>query len=501
MAIPASHIVQIQPRVINGGSADLELNGLLLSDNPLISASTMVLEFPSATATGDYFGEDSVEYAAASVYFAGYSNKPTSPKSFFVARRVAQATAAWLRGGAVTQSVTQLKAITNGGLSISIDNSVHNIENVNLSTAGSYSDMAEILQNALRGAGASGVTVAFSSLTGAFTVTSGLSGAASEVSLASAGSTGTDLAARMNLTESSGAVLSKGMDALSVNEQMRAILAKTQNFVTFTTAWEENAEAMLEWAAWANKNYGWLYVAYTTDIAATMADATSDPASVLKNAGFDHCSIIYGSLDYAAFIMGTVASIAWQRINGTITAAFKKQSGLAPWVVDESAAAVLESKNCNYFGNFATRNAEFVFMYPGCLSASGYGFIDPYVNSIWLNNRLQVALMDGITSVGRVPYNQRGYTMIAAWMMAPVNEARNNAVIEAGVALSDKQKSEVMNEAGLDISSELSTQGYYIQVLDPGASVRARRGTPVVSLWYTYGGAIQRIEVASTAIL
>ena len=91
--------------------------------------------------------------------------------------------------------------------------------------------------------------------------------------------------------------------------------------------------------------------------------------------------------------------------------------------------------------------------------------------------------------------------MIKAWMMDPINEARNNAAIEPGVQISERQRSEVMNEAGLDISKELLTQGYYVQVLDPGAAVRAERGSPVVSLWYTYGGAVQKIEVASTAIL
>lgn len=293
----------------------------------------------------------------------------------------------------------------------------------------------------------------------------------------------------------------KGMEALSVTEQMSKIRDKTENWVSFTTAWEEDTDGMLEWAKWANNNYGWLYVAYTTDKTATQGDCETDPASLLKNSGYDHSAIIYSSLEYASFIMGVVASIAWQRVNGTITAAFKAQSGLAPWVVNEAAASVLEAKNCNYFGNFATRNAEFVFMYPGCLSSSEYGYIDPYVNSVWLNNRLQVSLMDGITSVGRVPYNTRGYTLIKAWMMDPVNEGRKNAAIEPGVVLSEKQKSEVMNEAGLDISGDLMTKGYYIQIQDPGASVRARRGSPVVSLWYTYGGAVQKIDVASTAIL
>ncbi|MDR1396862.1 MAG: DUF3383 domain-containing protein [Desulfarculales bacterium] len=500
MAIPASHIVNVLPRVINGGSANLELNGLLLSANPLIPAGALVLSFPSAAAVGDYFGLNSAEYLAADIYFTSYNNKQAAPRAFLVARRIGEDAPAWTRGGKMTQTVAQLKTITDGGMALSIDNTAVSIANVNFSSAGSYSDAAALLQAALAEE-KSGTTVSWSSLTGAFTVTSPTAGANSQVSWAAAGSGGTDLSALLNLSESSGAVLSPGLDKLSVAEQMAAVRAKTQNWVSFTTAWETDGEETLAWAAWAGANYGWLYVAWSTDPLTVSADSQADPASRLQEAGFDHTAIIYGGLEYAAFIMGVVASIAWQRVNGTITVSFKRQSGLAPWVVDEAAAAILEGKGCNYFGNFATRNAEFVFLYPGCLSASDYGYIDPYVNSIWLNNRLQAALMDGITTSGRVPYSQRGYTMIAAWMMDPINEARNNAAIEQGVVLSEQQKSEIMNEAGLDISGELWTQGYYIQVLDPGATVRAQRGSPVISLWYTYGGAVQKIQVASTAIL
>ena len=496
MAIPASHIVSINPRVINGGSADLELNGLLLTENPIISASTKVLSFPSAAAVGDYFGFDSVEHTAAEVYFTSYNNKFTAPKAFFVARRIAEDIPAWLRSTRNTKTLAQFKAIADWAMNISIDNGSIAVLGIDFSSATSFSDVAAILSAKLGNA-----SVIYSSLTGAFTITSNTVGVTSSVSYATSPASGTDLAAFMGFREEDGAVLSEGLDALSINSQMRAILAKTQNWVSFTTAWEAETAEILEWAAWANANYGWLYVAYTTNPAVVLADSTIDPASRIMEEDYDHTTIVYGNLDYAAFIMGTVASIAWQRVQGTITAAFKKQSGLAPWVVDQGTAAILEAKRCNYFGNFATRNAEFIFLYPGVLSASDYGFIDPYVNSVWLNNRLQVSLMDGITSAGRVPYNTRGYTMIKAWMMDPINEARNNGVIEPGVVLSERQKSEVMNEAGLDISSELMTQGYYRQVLDPGASVRAQRGSPIVSLWYTYGGAVQKIDVASTAVL
>ena len=71
----------------------------------------------------------------------------------------------------------------------------------------------------------------------------------------------------------------------------------------------------------------------------------------------------FGSERHAAFLMGSIASVAWLRIRGTVTFAFKRQAGLPATVIDEAAAAALEAKRCNYMGRFATRNAEFVREY------------------------------------------------------------------------------------------------------------------------------------------
>ena len=43
--------------------------------------------------------------------------------------------------------------------------------------------------------------------------------------------------------------------------------------------------------------------------------------------------------------------------------------------------------------------------------------------------------------------------------------------------------------------------GFVIRIDDPGASVRVNRESPTISLWYTYGGGVNRLEIASTAIL
>jgi hypothetical protein len=496
MAIPASFIVKISPRVIQGGSSTLELNGLVLSKNPLISADAAVLEFGSAKQVMAYFGADSEEYAASLVYFYGYDNKFKAPRSFFVGLRVDEAIGGWMRTGPYTGTLAQLKAVTNGAFTMTIDGTTRAMTGVNLSSAASFSDVAALL-TALDNIYA---TVTYSSLNKSFTVTSNLTGEGKDVSFAESPSSGTDLATLLNATEALGAVKSSGSDAMSVSANIQAILGKTQNWFSVTTLWEQNIDEALELQAWSASEYGWLSVSYTTDLSTTLQTTTTDMASRMKEGG-DYACCVYGTVEYALFIMSAIASVDWNRINGTITLAFKSNSMLAPYVADESVAQVLQSKNCNYYGNFATRNAEFEFNYNGIMSDSEYIWLDSYANSVWFNNRLQVALFDGLKNTPRSPYTERGYTMIRAWMQDPIEEALRNGAIEPGVNLSEAQKSEIMNEAGLDISQELFTNGYYLQVLDPGAVVRAQRETPIISIWYTNGGAVQRLDVASTAVL
>ena len=194
-----------------------------------------------------------------------------------------------------------------------------------------------------------------------------------------------------------------------------------------------------------------------------------------------------------------LASIDWNRWQGTISTAFKKQDGLAATVTDETTANLLENKKCNYIGKFATRNDDFTFFYNGAMFGD-YKWIDTYINAIWLKNVMQVAIMNGLVSAGRVPYNARGYTLIRAWLQDPINRAVKNGCIDTGVVLSESQKAQVTNEAGLDISNELWINGYYIQVEDAGAQVRVIRDSPNVSVWYTYAGSVNRVTVASTML-
>jgi hypothetical protein len=129
-----------------------------------------------------------------------------------------------------------------------------------------------------------------------------------------------------------------------------------------------------------------------------------------------------------------------------------------------------------------------------------YEFIDAYINAVWLNASIQQAEMTLLTANPRIPYNRTGYSLVRAALADVIGQAIENGAIDTGVDLSAAQKAQVNQEAGKEIADSLYTDGYYVQVLTPSAAVRAARQSPDVSLWYTYGGAIQRLVVSSTLV-
>ena len=497
MAIPASQIVNVTPRLIAAGGTDLVMNGLLLTTNSLIPTSGMVVSFTSADDVGAYFGTTSGEYDFAARYFLGYDNSFKKPKALLCALRVLTAQGAWLRGGKLTADLATLTAVTDGSMEITIDGTLASLSSIDLSSATSLSAVAAEITTALGAAG----TCTYSSFTGAFQINSATTGAASTITFASAAASGTDLSDLLCLTQNKGAILSPGLDAMTVADNFAAIKTETDNFVSFSTLYDATDDETLALAAWATaQGVDYLYVPWSTE--ATLLDATSvlSIAALLRDANAGATAGVYGSSDYAAFVMGAVASIDWDRINGVINLAHKGQTGLAPNVMDAQSAVALEANNWNFYGNYATRNDNFYLFFPGCMFGQ-YKFIDPYVNAIWLKNVIQVSCMAGLASVGRVPYNDAGYAIIRAWLVDPVNRALRNGTIDVGVALSESQKAQLIQEAGEDISEELFVNGFVIRIDDPGASVRVNRASPTISLWYTYGGGVNRLEIASTAIL
>lgn len=499
MSINAKYLVSLTPRVISGGSSDLETNGMVLTKSTLLPSTSLAMSFGSATAVADFFGQESDEAAFAQQYFTGLTNQQHAPSALIFGRRVAEAAPAYVRTPTYEGTLADLKAVTAGRVSLMVNGEEASSAAVNLSSATSLSDAAAKIGTAL------GVTGTYDSTLQAFTFTTEETGEDATVAFADAPTgSGTDLNEMLGLSEAAGAVLSQGMAAMTESANLDSITAATANWSQFTTLWEvTEAEEAEGYAAWADTDDDYVYVFWSSDSKMTSALTQESTVAYTLNGTYDCTFMIYAP-DYsaAAFALAYPASIAWQQNQGMKVLFGKTASGITPTVTDQSEAEALDDLRVSYVGQFATRNAEFEFANRGALASDFYGWYDVLIGMIWLRSKIQRSIMDGFSSVNRVPYNTKGYTIIQAWIQDPINAAKKVGVIDEGIALSESQKAQIMQELGdSEAPDDIETNGFYLQIEDPEANVRAERGTPVMNLYYAYAGSVQKVEMPVTAVL
>lgn len=492
MTIPASDIVVVNPGVVGSGGNPLALNGVILSKNVLLPTAA-VRSFASADAVKAFFGAASAEYAIAQVYFLGFDNSTIKPGTLYFAPYLDADRAAWLQSGNLSAlSLTDLQALT-GVLTVTIDGVAKTSSTINLSAASSFSNAASLIDS---GFTAGDVAVTWNPVNSTFLFTSPTTGEASTMSFA----TGT-LSAGLMLTSATGAILSQGADTDTPATAMDAVKAATQNWVDFMTMWEPLIADKEAFAVWTNaQNQRFMYVCWDTDAQAIVNGSTTCFGAVAKSLQYDGVVPVYNTKELAAFMLGTVASIDFSRLNGRITSAFKSQSGFVPTVTDQQIAANLLENGYSFYGAYATANDQFNFLYNGQMSGK-WSWVDTFVDQVYLNAQFQLALLSLLTTVKSIPYNESGYSLIRAAMIDPISQALNFGSIRAGITMSAQQKAVVNQAAGMDVSTIIEQQGYFLQILDPGAQVRGNRGTPVINFWYTDGGAVQKITVASIDIM
>ena len=298
--------------------------------------------------------------------------------------------------------------------------------------------------------------------------------------------------------------MSQGEDKLTVATNLARVTAVTANFSQFTTAWEvtEAAEAE-ELAAWSDLDDDYIYVFWSSDT--KMCDQATQESTVafkLKDKFNTVFSIYAQDVRTAAFAVSYPATIAWQLNQGMKVLFGKSTTGISPSVTEQAQAEALDKLRVSYIGQFATRNAQFQFANRGALTSQHYGWYDVLIGSIWLRSKVQRSIMDGFASVNRVPYNEQGYAIVNAWLQDPINAAKKVGVIDEGIALSEAQKAQILQETGdKSAVADIQTNGFYVQILDPESNVRTQRGSPVMNLYYAYAGSIQTVEMPVTTVL
>ena len=493
MTIPASQLVDITPRVIGGGLSGLAFVGTFLSKNAALPTATAV-PFYSQKAVGEYFGTASNEYVLAGNYFLADSDSSKKPDVLWFYRYVDAATAAFLRGMAVG-SLDSLKTITEGSFKITVDGTEISVTGLDFSSQTSYSGIASVIQTKLA-SGLAGTTCTWDSSFKAFVITSPTTGATSSITYATEASSGVDASQLIGLASGT---LSQGSAVTSLTDTMSGCVNSNSNFWSFMPVWEETSAEALELAGWCN-NQGVRFMYAMVDTSEAGKQANNQACLAYQVSDYFGVCSLYNTKALGAMTMGIGAAITPAQFNGRKTWAYKRQNGLAFTVNTETDAPILLANGYNFYGNYATASNQFKLFQNGQISGNAK-WLDTYYGQVFIRDGLQNAWLNAMISANTIPYNEAGYGVLRAAAMDTINTAVNAGFIREGVKMSEAQKAQVAQEAGLDISGALETQGWYLQILDPTAQVRAERGTPVVNFWYMDGGSIQRIQGTSTVLL
>jgi hypothetical protein len=493
MTIPFSQVVNVVPSVLSAGGLAVDLNAIMLTQNSLAPYGSM-LTFSSAANVGSYFGLSSTEYTLSQIYFGGFNNGTKTPGQLMFARYPETAIGAFLNGGSVVSlGLTGLQALT-GTLIVTSNGTQFTSGTINLSGAASFSAAAALIQAAFT---SPTFNVSYSSVTGGFIFTSTTTGATSTLTYA----TGT-ISAALLLTNATGALLSQGAAIATPATFMPTITALTQNWATFMTTWESVLTEKQAFATWSSTQQPrYLYVCADSDINALTANNTVTFGNYLQaNTMIGTCAV-YGTVNHAAFICGFAASLDFTRLNGRATLAFKSQSGLLPYVFNQSNYAAVVSNGYNTYASYGSNNPanNTNWMAPGSVSGL-WLWADSYLNQIWLNANLQLAMVNLLTSVGSIPYNQQGYGLVYASAMGPIAAGLNFGAIRKGIVLSTSQIAQIQYALGFDASSAITSAGFYLQIVPATAPIRAARQSPSITLYYQDGESIQQINLASIEI-
>jgi hypothetical protein len=481
-SIPASNIVRVNPAVISAGGTALSLNTVVLTDSSIYPIN----QYASAADVGSVYGYGSDQYKFAQCYFDGYVGSTIKPSALFIARYNKEDTSAQLIGASVkTIQLDELQTV-KGELALTIDGTAVSAT-VDLTSVTSFSDAAAKISSALTH------DVTFDTQLQAFIISSRSKGANSAISFAAGA-----VAEALKLTESTGAIADNATLADSPDSVMERASGYTLNYAVITTIGNtfglDTQKALAKWNSKQNSRYWFVY--YAQEPTALIANNTNCFASWLKENAISGTTAIYGTLEQAGLACGYAASINFSEMNGRATMEFKRQSGIAASITALKDATALESNGYAYYGAWATANDRFIFFRNTKVSGD-FAWVDTYLNQVYFNAQLQLAFMNMLISYKAIPYNPEGIAIHRAAAEDPIKEMINFGGIQRGVNLSEAQKAQINYEAGFDAARQIETTGYCLLIQQATAQVRGNRGSLPLKLWYTDGGSVHTVNLAS----
>lgn len=514
--IPMQNIIGANSNVISPANASGFMpQGLLLTKNALLPTGA-VMSFTSQSAVGAYFGTATgqfSEYVNAGIYFTADINTTNTPPSILIARYTDDATAPYIRGSKLLSTdISNFTSITAGTLTVQFGGVSKTATSIDTSSCTNFVQVAQVIETALR-VQISTATCTFSSITNSFTISNGVV----DTTVQTITDSGSVAVAMKITTANSGSVtLSQGTPAMTPVEVMDNIIQQTTNFISFTNNFAIDADptfaVIKEFATWVGQqNNKFIFMSWSLDAdLGVLPQVNTTVAYNLANNGYGTISptgqitfnvpisLSYSNIDYVCGQIGTGASIRYENLNSVISFANKTYAGITPLATTQTQYDALSLNGCNFYGKFATRGNQYIWSENGSVGGV-FLWLDNIYNQAWLEDAVQVAEANLLSSIGKLSFND--LSLLQSVIISTMAQGINNGVIQKGSIFDAQQTARLIAEAGLDITSALTNNGYYVQIPTPTPAMRANRTLVPVNIWYSNGSAVLKIVNNITLVM
>lgn len=465
MTISITRYVNITSGV--GGQAGVPRRNFMLrqfTQNALVPAGAVVT-FTQLSDVAKYFGTAADEYKLAAKYFGFVSKGITSPSAMSVAGWNAVDLAPAIFGGKPA-SLSALKQITAGTLSLSVDGTVVPVTGLNFAAAADYSAIASALQTAIR-LGANPqltlATVTYESNRGAFILHGAVPGAGSSIAAVATGLS-TDVAlltgwATGEQVEADGTAAQEPVDAF-LNSQN-----SDDNFGSFVFSGSTRpSQTQNEAVSAANHALNNKFI-FCLAVAATEASAVS--TALLGNSGTGMTLAPAGiTADHAETIPAEImAAINWDRPGASQNFMYYRFGNRTPTVTDDPGADLYDDLRVNYVGRTQSAGQKIAFYQTGFLTGDETAATDMavYAGEMWLKDAMTSEILGGFLALPSIPANSDGRITVLSIMQGPIDQSLVNGVISVGKALDNIQKAYITQITGSpDAWRQVESKGYWV---------------------------------------
>jgi hypothetical protein len=472
--ISQSRYIQIISGVGGGTPApQRQLILRLVTQNTLLPPG-IVIQFSSLASVQAYFGVNSEEAARATFYFGFVNKSISSPQMISFTRWQNVASAPVIVGDATAKVLATFTAVSAGTMTIAhtvsgVTTNV-SITALNFSTATSLTQVASILQTALRANADTQLaasTVTFNTNTNQFVLTGGVVNT-DTLAAVPTGLT-TDVSQILGLA-TSGAVAVPGMAAQTAAAAIIASAAISNNFGSF--AYMTGLATPLvasDWTAIAQWNTS-QNLMYMYCVPATINTVSAVAAAIGTNAG---CAITLLNPnmpnDFAEQCPTEIlASTNYQaQANATQNYMWYQFPGRNTVVSDDTTANNMDTLRANYIGVTQVAGQALQFYQRGILTGTGTAPTDmnTYANEQWFKSYVSALLFQFFLSVPEVPANAVGKGMLLTILQSAITQAITNGVISAGKILTATQQVYITQVTGdTNAWRQVQTSGFWLNI-------------------------------------